>query len=373
MKMIQTRSKLLLRSFSKVSQNGEIFLSPRGRSGSDFRVVIAACVLLTLPRSASALAQNSNANTPAAPPSVQFVTVQKDIQLEVLDWGGTGRPLVLLTGLGGTAHDFDAFARKLTAHYHVYGMTRRGFGASSKPPATTENYSAGRLGDDVLAVCDDLQLSRPVLVGHSIAGEELSSVGSRYPEKVAGLVYLDAVAGYSFYNPAQGDFFMDLVDLEKKLAQLDPRTAAGDVRPIVEELEQVSVPRFERDLQWIKTNFQMTTAPPPPPPRVSREATPENAILAGAEKFTAIHAPVLALCAFPHQGRPLPDDAAGRARAKLWDFWEEEQVGAELKAFEDGVPSAHLVRIPHASHAVFRSNEADVLREMNAFIAGLPK
>jgi non-heme chloroperoxidase len=30
-----------------------------------------------------------------------------------------------------------------------------------------------------------------VLVGHSLAGEELSSIGSRYPERVAGLIYLD--------------------------------------------------------------------------------------------------------------------------------------------------------------------------------------
>jgi pimeloyl-ACP methyl ester carboxylesterase len=39
----------------------------------------------------------------------------------------------------------------------------------------------------VLAVCDFLKLQRPVVVGHSIAGEELSSIGSRHPEKVAGL------------------------------------------------------------------------------------------------------------------------------------------------------------------------------------------
>lgn len=193
---------------------------------------------------------------------------------------------------------------------------------------------------------------------------------------MAGLVYLDAVSGYSFYDPSHGDFFIDLVDLEKKLAQLDPRTAAGDVRPTVEELEQVSVPRFERDLRWMEKNFEMTSAPPPPPPEpgAAREVTPDNAILADAEKFTAIHAPVLAICAFPHDlGRRLPDDAAGRAKAKLWEAWDEERAGEEIKAFETGVPSARIVRIPHASHIIFRSNEADVLREMNAFIKSLPQ
>jgi pimeloyl-ACP methyl ester carboxylesterase len=49
-----------------------------------------------------------------------------------------------------------------------------------------------------------LKLDRPILVGHSLAGEELSSVGSRHPEKVSGLIYLDA--GYRYaYDPSPSD------------------------------------------------------------------------------------------------------------------------------------------------------------------------
>src|SRR4030095_14052114 len=66
--------------------------------------------------------------------TVQFVTVDKGVQLEMLDWGGTGRPVVLLTGSGHTAHVYDDFAPKLTDCCHVYGITRRGFGASTRPP-----------------------------------------------------------------------------------------------------------------------------------------------------------------------------------------------------------------------------------------------
>src|SRR5882757_7351326 len=105
-----------------------------------------------------------------------------------------------MAGLGGTAHSFDQFAPKLIGAYHVYGITRRGFGASSAPAPANTNYSADRLGDDVLAVVDSLKLNRPVLVGHSIAGEELSSIGSRYPDEVAGLIYLDAAYSYAYYD-----------------------------------------------------------------------------------------------------------------------------------------------------------------------------
>ena len=48
-----------------------------------------------------------------SPHAARFVTVAPDVQLEVLDWGGTGRPVVLLAGLGNSAHVFDDFATKL--------------------------------------------------------------------------------------------------------------------------------------------------------------------------------------------------------------------------------------------------------------------
>lgn len=66
-----------------------------------------------------------------SPHAAQVVTVIKDVLLEVLDSGGTGRPVILLAGGGDTAHVFDEFAPKLTANYRVYGITPRGFGAPS--------------------------------------------------------------------------------------------------------------------------------------------------------------------------------------------------------------------------------------------------
>src|ERR1700719_1204926 len=59
---------------------------------------------------------------------VRFVRVEPDVRLEVLDWGGAGRPLVLLAGSGNTAHVFDDFAPRLTGFCHAYGITRRGYG-----------------------------------------------------------------------------------------------------------------------------------------------------------------------------------------------------------------------------------------------------
>jgi hypothetical protein len=70
-----------------------------------------------------------------------FVPVGQGVKLEVLGWGVTGRPLVLLAGLGDTAHDFDKFAQNLVVKYHVYGITRRGTGSPARlrlPRPTSE-------------------------------------------------------------------------------------------------------------------------------------------------------------------------------------------------------------------------------------------
>src|SRR5262245_43534132 len=61
----------------------------------------------------------------------QIVYVSPTVRLEVLDWGGSGRALVLLPSMNGTAHQFDELAPKFANEYHVYAITRRGIGASS--------------------------------------------------------------------------------------------------------------------------------------------------------------------------------------------------------------------------------------------------
>jgi non-heme chloroperoxidase len=228
-----------------------------------------------------------------SPHTVQFVTVDTGpVRLEVLDWGGSGRPLVLLAGLGNTAHIFDKFAPKLTTSHHVYGITRRGFGASSAPPPSAAAYSADRLGDDVLAVIDGLKWNRPVLAAHSLGGEELSSIGSRHPERVAGLIYLEAGYSYAYYDRARGDLGIDLIYLQKKLERLQPGNSPLDLKPLIEELLSTTLPGFERDLKEMQKNLpEAGTAQP------ASAAVPPitRAIMTGMQKYTDIRVPVLAI------------------------------------------------------------------------------
>src|SRR5207248_454964 len=108
----------------------------------------------------------------SSPHKVRFVTVAEGVDLEVLDWGGSGRNVVLLTGSGNSAHMFDEFAPKLTDCCRVYGLTRRGHGSSSRPAS---GYDDQQLADDVFHTLERLRIDSPVLVGHSAAGSEMTT------------------------------------------------------------------------------------------------------------------------------------------------------------------------------------------------------
>ena len=315
---------------------------------------------LVLPLVLSARVSPAQVQPDTSSHTTQFVTVDKDVKLEVLDWGGTGRPLVFLAGAGNTAHNFDGFAPQFTARYHVYGITRRGFGLSSHPIPMDGNYTADRLGDDVLAVLDALHLKRPVLVGHSMAGEEMSSIGSRFPKRVAGLIYLDAGSGSAFYDSAHPMVEVELNDLKRRIDRIE----AGGVDEKKELLElEASVSKFEKTLH--DANVQIASMPPLPP------RTPlQAAITFGVQKYTAIPVPILAIFACPHNwDRAFQNDPAMKARRLSADA---ASCSAQADAFSAGVPTAQVLRIRNADHYVFLSNEAEVLQAMNTFLEKLP-
>jgi non-heme chloroperoxidase len=310
-------------------------------------------ISLALVLSHAGVAQKAPRPSDATPHSVNFVTVQPGVRLEVLDYGGTGPAMVFLAALGPDADDWDKFAPKFASRYHVYAITRRGFGASDNPPPTDENYSADRLGDDVLSVMDQLKMDRPILVGWSVGGEELSSVGSRFPAKVTALIYLDAGYPYAFYNRAEGEPLQDRAELRRLLkeAEQGPDPSLELKRKLL-----VSMAQNEEELRKSIETDEESPPPAPPPPGIPPMPPQFLAIMMNPVKYTKIPVPVLAI--FATEKTP---DAEQNA-------WENRQINA----FQAGVPTARVVRLPHAGHDVFATNEAEVIREMTRFLDSLP-
>jgi pimeloyl-ACP methyl ester carboxylesterase len=304
----------------------------------------------------------------SSPHTTRFVTVDKRVRLEVLDWGGSGRPLVLLAGGGDTAHVFDDFAPKLTPNFHVYGITRRGFGESGFSP---EGYGADRLGDDVLAVLDSLKLIRPVLVGHSLGGEELSSLATRHPNRVAGLVYLEAGYPYAFDN-GKGPSMKEFQDARNIRPQAPPPSESALAS--FSALRQACLRGLGFTYPEGELRQQFTTTSDG---RVGKERDfpGEAVMLEGMKKYADIPVPALVIFAIPHAQAKWVNDSTDpkvHEAAKAYSAAELVLTTKQAKAFEDGVPTARVVRLRDADHYVYLSNEADVLREMKSFLSTLP-
>jgi non-heme chloroperoxidase len=295
----------------------------------------------------------------------RFISVDKNVRLEVLDWGGSGRPIILLAGGGDTAHVFDDFAPKLTAHYHVYGITRRGFGASTY---SATDDPADRLGDDVATVISALKLKRPILVGHSIAGAELSSVANRHPDRIAGLIYLDAAYSYAF-DDGKGASIMEIQKLR------------GPQPPAPDEADLASFTALQKYYERVN-GFRFPEAEL----RQERESTPDGRIgkqrdfpggalfmplMMGTKRYANIPVPALIIFANPHsQGIWVDHNAEPSVQnaAKAYSIALSALTERQENAVRNGVPKAKVIVLPGANHYVFLSNETDVLREMRVFL-----
>jgi non-heme chloroperoxidase len=301
---------------------------------------------------------------------VEFVTVKDNVRLEVLDWGGSGRPVMLLAGLGNTAHVFDDFAGKLSGAFHVYGITRRGFGVSSRPGS---GYTAQRLADDVAHVLDSLKLVAPVLVGHSIAGEELTLLGAQHSDRIAGLVYLDAVADltldFSAYDALRRKLPAALRDR--------PSPSGSDLKSFQAYRDwQVRTLGFAFPEAELRNDFD--AGPNGTVGRYRTDGSVFRAIRAGVQKrdYSKIPVPVLAFFAVPRSGvdprHPYqPKDAQERNAIEEVHAADLSYINRYKESLQSGVPGARVIELLGADHYVFLSNEADVLRELRAFVAGL--
>lgn len=103
----------------------------------------------------------------------------------------TNAPVVLLHGLAGHAGEWDATAAHLSPRHRVVVVDQRGHGASERHPA---DVSRAAYVADVRAVCEQLGLHRPVLVGQSLGGHTAMLTAAAHPDLVRGLVLVEAGA-----------------------------------------------------------------------------------------------------------------------------------------------------------------------------------
>jgi pimeloyl-ACP methyl ester carboxylesterase len=110
------------------------------------------------------------------------------IRIHYLRTGGAKPPVVLLHGLIGSGACWTPLARTLEAEFDVVMPDARGHGGSSAP---LHGYRYDDHANDVTGLIRGLELSRPILTGHSMGGMTAAVVASRGAGVLRGLVLVD--------------------------------------------------------------------------------------------------------------------------------------------------------------------------------------
>ena len=289
-----------------------------------------------------------------------LVPVAPGVDLEVLDWRGTGPFVLLLSGIGNTAHVFDDFARYLTGRFRVVGMTRRGFGASGRP---TTGYDIPVRVQDVLAVLDHMSIQRVILVGHSIAGEEMTRFATVHPSRVQAIVYLDAAYDHTKTPQVPGpEQRMTPGDKEsvERLNQYLARTLGyrypeGELRATGGVFDANG--KFIRDVVSSGAGRQVLSSVQSPDYRGIRVPT------------LAIYQPMTLRSLYPNADAfeaPARGLAERQVReARIWWQYSIDQYRAQAA-------NGRTVVLESGGHHVFLTNASEVARLMLSFLEGLP-
>jgi pimeloyl-ACP methyl ester carboxylesterase len=325
------------------------------------RQVLGFQVLLAL-AAATACARGTGHQLPgdSGVPLSRIIPIAPGIALEIVDWGGRGRPLIFLAGLGNTAHVFDTFAPQFTDGFHVVGITRRGFGASAAAPPPN---NLDTLVADLTATLDSLGLRQVVLVGHSIAGEEMTRFAELHNDRCAGLIYLDAA-----YDRAGIDTLAS-----KQPSVPNPRISAADtasfasVRTLYARVLGVEEPESD-----IRATERFDAAD------LYRGAVTPNALKARVAtiqqvaRYDRVRCRALALYAMPDSVVDVVPyyealDAAGRVQAEsLLTF--VKVVVAESRARIARLSQFQVVGVHHSNHYLFLQHPREVARAMHTFL-----
>jgi pimeloyl-ACP methyl ester carboxylesterase len=281
-----------------------------------------------------------------------FVTAN-GVKLHYLDWGGRGETLLLLAGFGDTAEVFDDFATKFTDRFHVLGLTRRGFGESEKPK---DGYDVPTRVEDIHHFLEALKIDRASIVGHSMAGDEMTLFATLYPQCVKKLVYLDAA--HDRTPQAYREYLHDPVFIEN--------TTDRGMRSRRMFLEVLDLPGAA----------EVPVKDMPPAEEWEVLVATQRATIRFHADYTRVQAPALAFYTtstnahYPSTWLPKDADESLRVRADQW--WKEKGnrfSRSSAERFRKEMPHGRVVKLNDADHYIFRGKTGDdVVRQTYDFL-----
>jgi pimeloyl-ACP methyl ester carboxylesterase len=206
-----------------------------------------------------------------------------------------------------------------------------------------------------------LHLGRVILVGHSIAGEEMTRFAVTYPDRVIKLVYLDAAYDRVAADSLIQEVFPAAPDVPAPpLPEASDTASAAAYVAFVHRTRGVDIPEAD-----IRARFRYDGW--------NEEITPAYLAIRGeVPRYSEIRAPALAIYAVTDDVQQLePWQRVDRAhRAALAEMVRgDEVVDRALRAeFHARVPDNQVLEIHGAHHWIFVSNRDEVIAAVRRFL-----
>ncbi len=169
------------------------------------------------------------------------------MKLHHQDFGGSGRPIVILHGLFASSKNWTSVGRFLKRLGHPYALDARNHGDS--PHAASHSF------DDLIEDLDewlaDQGIQDPLLLGHSMGGLTVMGHALRYPGRAAAVIVVD-IAPRPYQPDFQAEFdalSMDLSgyssrdEIDRAMAEIVPD---GEIRQFL----QMNLERSGEGFRW---------------------------------------------------------------------------------------------------------------------------
>lgn len=288
------------------------------------------------------------------------------IRLHYLDWGGEGPTLIFLTGMGCSAFIFSKIAPRFADEFRVLALTRRGHGDSDYPET---GYDADTLTEDLRQFMDRLNVHKAVLVGHSLAGVELTHFAATHPERVEKLIYLDALDDRRAETAIMEQNPLRLVKMPRE--ESSPHTVEeyiADMKRNSPRLAEIWSELWDEEISHNVNVNEAGIVVDKMPEHVAKMMI-ENLVKGYAPKSVEAKIPILSIYA---QKIPRLSNAYTEDQKAAFDQFhrnvEQPFFGHLISEFQARFPHAKIIVIPDGHHYCFIAQEELVYHEMRGFL-----
>lgn len=103
-----------------------------------------------------------------------------ELGLSYEEIGSGGMPLLFVHGLRCDRKDFSRQIERFGQERRVVAVDLRGHGKSDRPEG---DHSVPTFADDLARLCSEIELERPMVVGHSMGGQVALDLAARYLDR----------------------------------------------------------------------------------------------------------------------------------------------------------------------------------------------